>query len=173
MEERTSATNILIVGASRRDLPKEVLGWKNLVIILRRVYHWLDFVSCDLDCQESLSKLHDESADTTYFLSVPPERYENAIINLKEAGFLDDPDHSRVVIEKPFGHNLESANHLQSVVSQTSTGESRFIALTIILVKILLIISLPQALAMFYWNHFGIREYIERGSDLCNRNYWL
>ena len=40
------------------------------------------------------------------------------IINLKELRFLDDPDHSRVVIEKPFGHNLESANNLQSVVGR-------------------------------------------------------
>ena len=108
---------LLIVGASRRDLPKEV--WLNkLGDYPEEFCHWLDFVSCDLDCQESISKLHDESADTTYFLSVPPERYENAIINLKEAGFLDDPDRSRVVIEKPFGHNLESANHLQSVVNR-------------------------------------------------------
>ena len=37
---------------------------------------------------------------------------------LNEGGFLDDPDHSRVVIEKPFGHDLKSANHLQSVVSR-------------------------------------------------------
>ena len=37
---------------------------------------------------------------------------------LKECGFLDDPNHSRVVIEKPFGYDLESANHLQSVVER-------------------------------------------------------
>ena len=109
--------DILIVGASRRDLPKEV--WlEKLGEYPEEFTVWLDFVSCDLDCQESLMKLHDDSADTTYFLSVPPERYENAIINLKEAGFLDDPDHSRVVIEKPFGYDLESANHLQSVVER-------------------------------------------------------
>jgi len=109
--------DILIVGASRRDLPKEV--WlEKLGEYPEEFTVWLDFVSCDLDCQESLMKLHDDSADTTYFLSVPPERYENAIINLKEAGFLDDPDHSRVVIEKPFGYDLESANHLQSVVQR-------------------------------------------------------
>lgn len=109
--------NILIVGASRRELPKE--SWlKKLGDYPEEFTHWLDFISCDLDCQESLMKLHDNSADTTYFLSVPPERYENAIINLKEAGFLDDPDHSRVVIEKPFGHDLESADHLQSVVER-------------------------------------------------------
>ena len=109
--------NILIVGASRRDLPKEV--WlEKLGDYPQEFTAWLDFISCDLDCQESLNKLHDESADTTYFLSVPPERYANAIVNLKEAGFLDDPEHSRVVIEKPFGYDLESANHLQSVVGR-------------------------------------------------------
>ena len=109
--------NILIVGASRREHTKE--SWlKHLGDYPEDFCHWLDFVSCDLDNPESLDHLHDESADTTYFLSVPPERYENAIINLKERGFLDDPDHSRVVIEKPFGYDLESANHLQSVVGR-------------------------------------------------------
>ena len=109
--------NILIVGASRRDLPKDV--WlQKLGDYPQEFTTWLDFISCDLDCQESLNKLHDQSADTTYFLSVPPERYENAIINLKEAGFLDDPDRSRVVIEKPFGYDYKSANHLQSVVER-------------------------------------------------------
>ena len=108
---------LLIVGASRREHTKE--SWlKHLGDYPEEFCNWLDFVSCDLDNQESLMHLHDDSADTTYFLSVPPERYENAIINLKEAGFLDDPDHSRVVIEKPFGYDLESANHLQSVVER-------------------------------------------------------
>ena len=109
--------DILIVGASRRDLPKEV--WlEKLGDYPEEFTTWMDFISCDLDCKESLMKLHDESADTTYFLSVPPERYANAIINLKEAGFLDDPDHSRVVIEKPFGHDYKSAGRLQSVVER-------------------------------------------------------
>ena len=109
--------NILIVGASRRDLPKDV--WlQKLGDYPQEFTTWLDFISCDLDCEESLMKLHDQSADTTYFLSVPPERYENAIVNLKEAGFLDDPDCSRVVIEKPFGYDYKSANHLQSVVER-------------------------------------------------------
>ena len=109
--------DLLIVGASRREHTRE--SWlESLGEYSEEFTHWLDFRSCDLDNPESLSILHDESGDTTYFLSVPPERYENAIINLKEGGFLDDPDHSRVVIEKPFGHDLKSANHLQSVVGR-------------------------------------------------------
>jgi len=108
---------LLIVGASRREHTRE--SWlEHLGDYPEEFCHWLDFVSCDLGCKESLMKLHDKSADTTYFLSVPPERYENAVINLKESGFLDDPDHSRVVIEKPFGYDLESADNLQSVVGR-------------------------------------------------------
>ena len=109
--------NILIVGASRREHTKE--SWlQHLGDYPEDFCHWLDFVSCDLDNQESLMHLHDESADTTYFLSVPPERYENAIINLKETGLLEDPERSRVVVEKPFGYDFKSANHLQSVVER-------------------------------------------------------
>ena len=109
--------NILIVGASRREYTREC--WMEFLGDYPQDFcYWLDFVSCDLSCQESLNQLHDETTDTTYFLSVPPEKYEDAIINLKECGFLDDPNHSRVVIEKPFGYDLESANHLQSVVER-------------------------------------------------------
>ena len=108
---------LLIVGASRREHTKE--SWlEHLGEYPEEFCHWLDFVCADLNCQESLMCLHDESVDTTYFLSVPPESYENAIINLKEAGFLDDPDHSRVVIEKPFGHDYKSADHLSTVVAR-------------------------------------------------------
>ena len=74
--------------------------------------------SCDLASEESLMKLHDDSADTTYFLSVPPSTYADAINNLKKGGFLDDADRSRVVIEKPFGHDLGSAEDLQEVISK-------------------------------------------------------
>ena len=38
--------------------------------------------------------------------------------NFKSSGLLDNPDRSRVVIEKPFGYDLESANHLQSIVGR-------------------------------------------------------
>ena len=100
--------NILIVGASRRDLPKDV--WlQKLGDYPQDFTTWLDFISCDLDCEESLMKLHDQSADTTYFLSVPPERYENAIINLKEAGFLDDPDCSCLLYTSPSPRDLSTS----------------------------------------------------------------
>ena len=109
--------SLIITGASRRDPGRE--GWiKSLGEYPEEFTHLLDYVSCDLSIQESLNKLP-ETDDTTYFLSVPPERYEWAIINLKESGLLDNPETSRVVVEKPFGDNLQSANHLQSVVERS------------------------------------------------------
>ena len=106
----------LITGAARRDTG--VKAWKeSLGNYPEEFMNILDYVSCDLSNQESLNHLP-ETDDTTYFLSVPPERYEWAIINLKQGGFLDDPETSRVVIEKPFGYDLKSANHLQSVVGR-------------------------------------------------------
>ena len=108
--------NFLITGCSRRDPGTDV--WKeSLGDYPEEFLHHLDYISCDLDDPESLYHLP-ETDDTTYFLSVPPERYENAIISLKQGGFLDDPERSRIVIEKPFGYDLKSANHLQSVVGR-------------------------------------------------------
>ena len=105
-----------ITGASRRDPGRD--GWlKSLGEYPEEFTNHLDYISCDLDDPESLYHLP-ETDDTTYFLSVPPERYENAITSLKRTELLDDPETSRVVIEKPFGYDLESANHLQSVVGR-------------------------------------------------------
>ena len=109
--------NFLIVGSARRAPTAEM--WKeSLGEYPDDFFHHLDYQCADLSMPESLRHLPDYIDDMTYFLSVPPERYENAIINLKEAGCLDDPERSRVVIEKPFGHDYKSAHNLQSVVER-------------------------------------------------------
>ena len=109
--------NFVITGCARREpTPQQ---WKeSLGDYPQEFFHHLDYVSADLDNIDSLSHLPDYLDDNTYFLSVPPERYANAIINLKEAGRLDNPETSRVVIEKPFGHDYQSADYLQSVVGR-------------------------------------------------------
>ncbi len=109
--------NFVITGSARREPTAQ--QWKeSLGDYPEEFLYQLDYQCADLDCVESLRNLPDYLEDNTYFLSVPPERYENAIINLKEAGLLDDPDRSRVVIEKPFGYDYKSADNLQSVVER-------------------------------------------------------
>ena len=109
--------NYLVIGSARRE--PTVDQWKaSLGDYPEDFLHHLDYQCADLSMVETLRHLPDYIDDMTYFLSVPPERYENAIINLKEAGCLDDPERSRVVIEKPFGHDYKSAHHLQSLVER-------------------------------------------------------
>ena len=109
--------NFLITGCARREPTAEM--WKaSLGDYPEEFLYHLDYISADLDNPDTLSHLPDYLEDNTYFLSVPPERYENAIVNLKQAGFLNDSERSRVVIEKPFGYDYKSADHLQSVVSR-------------------------------------------------------
>jgi len=64
-----------------------------------------------------LVKLEGGPADRLYYLSVSPDLYVDSIQNLAQAGM----NHSaggwrRIVIEKPFGHDLESARGLNEAV---------------------------------------------------------
>tara|TARA_X000001382_G_scaffold108545_2_gene84434 strand:- start:126 stop:1463 length:1338 start_codon:yes stop_codon:yes gene_type:complete len=115
-EKKLLPNNLKIVGTSRREMSRDDWLWM-LGDYPKDFKERLEWVSTDLTSQPTLEKLP-EADDTTYFLSVPPERYESAIVNLKQAGLLDDPETSRVVIEKPFGYDYKSANHLQSVVGR-------------------------------------------------------
>ena len=116
-EKNLLPDNFLITGCARRSPTAQ--QWKeSLGDYPEEFLHHLDYVSADLDNVDTLSNLPNYLDDNTYFLSVPPERYANAIVNLKEAGKLDDPDHSRVVIEKPFGHDFKSADNLSTVVAR-------------------------------------------------------
>jgi len=116
-EKKLLPDNFLITGCSRRQ-PTAAQWKESLGDYPDEFLHHLDYISADLDNVESLRHLPDYLHDNTYFLSVPPERYANAISNLKEAGKLNDPDHSRVVIEKPFGYDYKSADHLSAVVAR-------------------------------------------------------
>ena len=108
--------SLVIVGTSRRELGKK--KWiESLGDYPDDFLHRLDWISTDLENIDSLRNLPDAD-DSTYFLSVPPERYGAAIENLSTAGLLTNAETSRVVIEKPFGHDYKSADYLQSVVAR-------------------------------------------------------
>jgi len=109
--------NFLITGSARRE-PTTQMWKESLGEYPDDFLQNLDYQCADLENVESLKNLPSYIDDMTYFLSVPPERYEAAIQNLKEAGCLEDPERSRVVIEKPFGTDYKSAHHLQSVVER-------------------------------------------------------
>jgi glucose-6-phosphate 1-dehydrogenase len=52
-----------------------------------------------------------------YYLATPPSAYEDIVANLAASGLNTRSDAwSRIVIEKPFGHDLESGRHLNDAV---------------------------------------------------------
>src|SRR5690606_39287380 len=63
-----------------------------------------------------------------FYLSIPPNAFPVVCEQLKRSG-LADPEEgrwSRVVIEKPFGHDLRSAEELNRVVNSVFPEESVF-----------------------------------------------
>ncbi len=75
-----------------------------------------DFVALD----KTLRELEGGAANRVYYLSTSPEYYGPATQALGAAGMADEVDgFRRVIIEKPFGHDLDSALALNQVVHGT------------------------------------------------------
>jgi glucose-6-phosphate 1-dehydrogenase len=64
-----------------------------------------------------------------FYLAVPPSEFAAILENLKRAGLVrgaHDPQWSRVVIEKPFGRDLESARKLNRLVAKVLDESQAF-----------------------------------------------
>jgi glucose-6-phosphate 1-dehydrogenase len=66
-----------------------------------------------------------------FYLSVPPSAFPTVVNQLKRSGLATPPDDTpgqwrRVVIEKPFGHDLASAKELNKVVNDVFPEEAVF-----------------------------------------------
>jgi glucose-6-phosphate 1-dehydrogenase len=69
------------------------------------------------------------AGNRVYYLSVPPDEYPKIITQLGKAGLINaakDGPFTRVIIEKPFGHDLESAQALNQTVHETLREDQTF-----------------------------------------------
>jgi glucose-6-phosphate 1-dehydrogenase len=62
---------------------------------------------------EALGKELRTAQRPAHYLAVPPEMFETVVENLTHCGCTTE---ARIIIEKPFGHDLESARHLNRVL---------------------------------------------------------
>ncbi|MFF3561066.1 glucose-6-phosphate dehydrogenase [Streptomyces sp. NPDC002574] len=69
---------------------------------------------------EDLDRARGTSGNFAFYLSVPPKFFPQVVQQLKKHGLADPPEGSwrRAVIEKPFGHDLASAQELNRVVHE-------------------------------------------------------
>jgi len=58
-----------------------------------------------------------KKANVIYYLAVSPNFFPIIAENISKANLSDDPEKTRIVIEKPFGHDLESAVSLNKLLS--------------------------------------------------------
>ncbi|MFD4344210.1 glucose-6-phosphate dehydrogenase [Streptomyces coelicoflavus] len=77
---------------------------------------------------EELDASRGTSGNYAFYLSVPPKFFPKVVQQLKKHGLTDAPDGSwrRGVIEKPFGHDLDSARDLNALVHEVFDPEQVF-----------------------------------------------
>lgn len=64
-----------------------------------------------------LSSLYRNDGNYLFYLATPPFLYERIPKLLHEAGLLKKPGLKRIIVEKPFGYDLESARRLNKIYS--------------------------------------------------------
>jgi glucose-6-phosphate 1-dehydrogenase len=87
---------------------------------------WLQFVGGDYRDAASFTRLREQlgtSSRPLHYLAIPPEFFTDVVRGLKAAGAAAG---GRVVVEKPFGRNLESARKLNRVLLDAFPEEAIF-----------------------------------------------
>ncbi|MGI0495649.1 glucose-6-phosphate dehydrogenase [Limnospira platensis] len=143
--ERKLPPELTIVGVARRDWSddyfrehlrqgiEEFGGGLQSEKIWHNFAQGLYYCSGNMDEQESYQKLKSLLAELdskrltrgnrVFYLSVAPRFFGEAAQQLGQAGMLEDPKKQRLVIEKPFGRDLGSAQVLNRVVRNVCTEE--------------------------------------------------
>ena len=77
---------------------------------------------------EELDDVRGTGGNHAFYLSIPPKFFGNVIDQLQEHGLTEGPEGSwrRVVVEKPFGHDLASARELNRTINNVFPPESVF-----------------------------------------------
>ncbi|ACZ30585.1 glucose-6-phosphate 1-dehydrogenase [Xylanimonas cellulosilytica DSM 15894] len=105
--------------------------WRQLAEGIRFVQGSFDDDKAFAELRRTVEKLDAErgtGGNHAFYLSIPPSAFPAVVQQLQEHG-LSTPQEGawrRVVIEKPFGHDLESAKELDAVVSEVFDQESVF-----------------------------------------------
>jgi glucose-6-phosphate 1-dehydrogenase len=75
-----------------------------------------------------LDRVRGTGGNHAFYLSIPPKAFPLVVSQLKRSGLSakNGDEWRRVVIEKPFGHDLKSARELNDVVSEVFPPESVF-----------------------------------------------
>lgn len=85
-----------------------------------------DFEQLSAQIQEAAKEFETDNA-YVYYYSISPSLYDETTTNLKESGMLDIEGNHRVVVEKPFGENLESAEEYYALFNRVFNKEQIYL----------------------------------------------
>ncbi|TRY18935.1 glucose-6-phosphate dehydrogenase [Tessaracoccus rhinocerotis] len=105
---------------ARTEFREEV--WEQLLEGIRFVPGTFDDDDAFIRLRDTIQELDNArgtGGNHAFYLSIPPSSFEIVVSQLKRHGLTERTEHNwnRVVIEKPFGHDLASARDLNEVVS--------------------------------------------------------
>ncbi|MEP9392542.1 glucose-6-phosphate dehydrogenase [Gordonia sp. VNQ95] len=105
--------------------------WERLAEGFRFVHGSFDDDDAFLRLKQTLAKLDEErgtDGNHAFYLSIPPKAFPTVCEQLQRSGLATERDDHwrRVVIEKPFGHDLESAKELNAIVNAVFPESSVF-----------------------------------------------
>ena len=115
--------NIYVIGCGRGD--KKANTFKNLDEKISKNSEYIKVDTSNLDDFKTLKKKLDslkskskaDKINLISYLSTPPQSYEDIIINIIRSEInKEEYGYSRIVIEKPFGQNLNSAKKLNKLL---------------------------------------------------------
>lgn len=75
---------------------------------------------------DRLDEAYDIGGNRLFYLALAPELFGSVSFNLREGGLLDSPGWHRLVIEKPFGYDLQSAEKLNEQIRQVFDEDEVF-----------------------------------------------
>jgi glucose-6-phosphate 1-dehydrogenase len=106
--------------------------WKRIADSLRFVQGSFDDDAAFDELHSSLDQLcesHGIKGNAAFYLSIPPPAFPTVLKQMQRTGMADNDvagGWRRVVVEKPFGHDLESARELNSLVDDVFTPNDVF-----------------------------------------------
>lgn len=134
--------NFAVVGVARRPLTNEefrnniktsIAEFKDDVIDHEEFashFHYNPFDAEDLSHYQKLDQFidqldtkHDTGGNRLFYMAMAPDFFGPIAANLKSQGLTENRGWSRLVIEKPFGHNYETAKELNEQIGQAFTEE--------------------------------------------------
>lgn len=103
--------------------PAEAERWCSSCVSYQSVAGGIDGVAARIAALEDGCGL---PGNRLYYLAIPPDVFDDTLSGLAGAGLTSGPGWTRVVVEKPFGTDLESARHLNAILHAHFTEDQIF-----------------------------------------------